>query len=57
MFSTDIKKALGINEALKTVGWMTVYKILDKQTWELIKDGTLTMGSIEGSADLHEVAA
>lgn len=56
VFTSDLKKALGIDHAMPQVGWLVVYKVLDEAVWQQVKSGELAMGSIEATAERHEVA-
>lgn len=57
VFTKDLKKALGIEHAMPRIGWLVCYKVCDEQVWQKVKSGELAMGSIEATAERHEVAA
>lgn len=51
VFTAELKKALGIAEAMPTVGWLVCYKVLSDEAWAKVKSGELAMGSIEAWAE------
>lgn len=50
VFTPEKMKALGIPEGTVPVGWWIGFYVDDDKTWELIKNGTYQMFSIEGKA-------
>lgn len=50
VFTPEKMKALGIPEGTVPVGWWIGFHVDDDRTWELIKNGTYNMFSIEGKA-------
>lgn len=56
VFTAELKKALGIEKAMPLIGWLVCYKVLDEDIWQRVKTGELAMGSIEATAERHEVA-
>lgn len=57
VFTSELKKALGIETAMPRIGWLVCYKVLDDDIWARVKTGELAMGSIEATAERHEVSA
>lgn len=55
VFTEEKCKAIGIPEGTLPVGWWIGFKVLDKDVWEKVKDGTYSMFSIEGEAERKEV--
>jgi len=55
VFTEEKMKAIGIPEGILPVGWWIGFKVLDKDVWEKVKDGTYLMFSIEGEAERVEV--
>lgn len=55
MFTEEKMKAIGIPEGTLPVGWWIGFKVLDKDVWDKVKDGTYPMFSIEGEAERVEV--
>ena len=55
VFTEEKCKAMGIPEGTLPVGWWIGFKVLDKDVWEKVKDGTYSMFSIEGEAERKEV--
>ena len=47
-------RAMGIHKGRLPVGWLIGFKVLDKEVWEKVKDGTYPMFSIEGEAERVE---
>lgn len=56
LFFTPYLKQVLACEHLPT-GWFIGFKIFDPQAWEKVKNGTYRMFSIEGRAEIEEVAA
>lgn len=56
VFTPEKIKAMGLAEDSVPVGWWIGFYIHDPEVWERIKDGTLKMFSIEGTAIREEVA-
>lgn len=54
VFTEEKMRAMGIPEGTLPVGWWIGFKVLDKDVWEKVKDGTYTMFSIEGTAERVE---
>lgn len=50
VFTVEKQRAMGLPEGALPVGWWVGYKIFDDKAWELIKNGTYKMFSIEGRA-------
>lgn len=50
VFTPEKMKAIGIPEGTIPVGWWIGFYVDDDKTWELIKNGTYQMFSIEGKA-------
>ena len=50
VFTVEKQKAMGIPEGTLPVGWWIGFKIEDDEAWELVKNGTYKMFSIEGKA-------
>ena len=55
VFTADKQKAMGIPEGILPVGWWIGFKIEDDTAWELVKNGTYKMFSIEGKANREPV--
>ena len=55
VFTEEKLKAIGIPAGTLPVGWWIGFKVLDKEVWEKVKDGTYLMFSIEGEAERVEV--
>lgn len=55
VFTKEKCKAMGIPEGTLPTGWWIGFKVLDKDVWEKVKDGTYSMFSIEGEAERVEV--
>ena len=50
MFTKEKMKAMGIPEGILPEGWWVGFYVKDDRAWELIKNGTYKMFSIEGKA-------
>ncbi len=55
VFTKEKCKAMGIPEGTLPIGWWIGFKVLDKDVWEKVKNGTYSMFSIEGEAERKEV--
>lgn len=55
VFTEDKMKAIGIPDGILPAGWWIGFKVLDKDVWEKVKDGTYPMFSIEGEAERVQV--
>ena len=55
VFTEEKMRAMGIPAGTLPVGWWIGFKVLDKDVWEKVKDGTYQMFSIEGEAERVEV--
>lgn len=55
VFTPEKQRAMGIPEGILPVAWWIGFKIYDEATWQLIKDGTYKMFSIEGKAQREPV--
>lgn len=55
VFTGEKMKAIGIPEGTLPTGWWIGFKVLDKDVWEKVKNGTYSMFSIEGEAKRIEV--
>ncbi len=51
VFTEEKMQAIGIPAGILPVGWWIGFKVLDKDVWEKVKDGTYSMLSIEGEAE------
>lgn len=51
VFTEEKMRAMGIPEGTLPIGWWIGFKVLDKDVWEKVKDGTYQMFSIEGEAE------
>lgn len=51
VFTEEKMLAMGIPEGTLPVGWWIGFKVLDKDVWEKVKDGTYMMFSVEGTAE------
>lgn len=51
VFTEEKMRAMGIPAGTLPVGWWIGFKVLDKDVWEKVKDGTYQMFSIEGEAE------
>lgn len=56
VFTEEKIQAMGIPEGVLPVGWWIGFKVLDKEVWEKVKNGTYQMFSIEGEAERVEEA-
>lgn len=56
VFTEEKMQAMGIPEGVLPVGWWIGFKVLDKEVWEKVKNGTYQMFSIEGEAERVEEA-
>ena len=50
VFTKEKQQAMGIPDGIVPVGWWVGFYIEDDKAWELVKNGTYTMFSIEGKA-------
>lgn len=55
VFTKEKMKAIGIPEGILPIGWWIGFKVLDKEVWEKVKDGTYPMFSIEGEAERVQI--
>ncbi len=55
VFTEEKMQAMGIPAGTLPIGWWIGFKVLDKDVWEKVKDGTYPMFSIEGEAERVEV--
>ena len=55
VFTPEKCEAMGIPEGTLPTGWWIGFKVLDKDVWQKVKDGTYPMFSIEGEAERKEV--
>ena len=55
VFTEDKMKVMGIPAGTLPIGWWIGFKVLDKDVWEKVKDGTYPMFSIEGEAERVKV--
>ncbi|MEH2960084.1 XkdF-like putative serine protease domain-containing protein [Candidatus Merdisoma sp. JLR.KK006] len=55
VFTEEKLQAIGIPAGTLPIGWWIGFKVLDKDVWEKVKDGTYSMFSIEGEAQRIEV--
>ena len=55
VFTEEKMEAMAIPAGTLPVGWWIGFKVLDKEVWEKVKDGTYPMFSIEGEAERVEV--
>lgn len=55
VFTLEKQAALGIPEGSMPVGWWIGFEVLDEAAWEMVKDGTYTDFSIEGTGYREEV--
>lgn len=51
VFTEEKMRIMGIPAGTLPVGWWIGFKVLDKEVWEKVKDGTYPMFSIEGEAE------
>ena len=51
VFTEEKMRAMGIPTGTLPIGWWIGFKVLDKDVWEKVKDGTYQMFSIEGEAE------
>lgn len=51
VFTEEKMWAMGIPAGTLPIGWWIGFKVLDKDVWEKVKDGTYQMFSIEGEAE------
>ncbi len=51
VFTEEKMRAMGIPAGTLPIGWWIGFKVLDKDVWEKVKDGTYQMFSIEGEAE------
>ena len=54
VFTEEKMSAMGIPPGTLPVGWWIGFKVLDRDVWEKVKDGTYLMFSIEGEAEREE---
>ena len=52
VFTKALQAALGID--IGKVGWLTVFKVHDPETWDLVKKGKLAAASIGGKGVLED---
>ncbi len=55
VFTEEKMQAIGIPAGTLPIGWWIGFKVLDKDVWEKVKDGTYQMFSIEGEAERVKV--
>lgn len=55
VFTEEKMRAMGIPAGTLPIGWWIGFKVLDKDVWEKVKDGTYQMFSIEGEAERVKV--
>lgn len=55
VFTEEKMQAIGIPAGMLPVGWWIGFKVIDRDVWEKVKDGTYPMFSIEGEAERVEV--
>lgn len=55
VFTEEKMKSLGIPEGTLPVGWWIGFLVTDDDVWEKVKNGDLSMFSIEGEAERVEV--
>ena len=55
VFTEEKMRAMGIPAGTLPIGWWIGFKVLDKDVWEKVKDGTYPMFSIEGEAERVKV--
>lgn len=55
VFTEEKMQAMGIPAGILPVGWWIGFKVLDRDVWEKVKDGTYQMFSIEGEAERVKV--
>lgn len=55
VFTKEKMQAMGIPSGTLPIGWWIGFKVLDKDVWEKVKDGTYLMFSIEGEAERVEI--
>jgi len=55
VFTEEKMKAMGIPAGILPVGWWIGFKVLDRDVWEKVKDGSYSMFSIEGEATRVEM--
>ncbi len=51
VFTKEKMRVMGIPSGTLPIGWWIGFKVLDKEVWEKVKDGTYMMFSIEGEAE------
>lgn len=51
VFTGEKMWAMGIPEGTLPIGWWIGFKVLDKDVWEKVKNGSYLMFSIEGEAE------
>ena len=51
VFTGEKMRAMGIPEGTLPIGWWIGFKVLDKDVWEKVKNGSYLMFSIEGEAE------
>ncbi len=51
VFTGEKTRAMGIPEGTLPIGWWIGFKVLDKDVWEKVKNGSYLMFSIEGEAE------
>lgn len=55
VFTEEKMQAMGIPTGTLPIGWWIGFKVLDKDVWDKVKDGTYQMFSIEGEAERVKV--
>lgn len=55
VFTEEKMQVMGVPQGTLPVGWWIGFKVMDKDVWEKVKDGTYQMFSIEGEAERVEV--
>ena len=51
VFTEEKTRAMGIPTGTLPIGWWIGFKVLDKDVWEKVKNGSYLMFSIEGEAE------
>ena len=55
VFTEEKQRAMGIPPGIVPIGWWIGFKVEDDEAWELVKNGTYKMFSIEGKATREPV--
>ncbi len=55
VFTEEKMRAMGIPTGTLPIGWWIGFKVMDKNVWDKVKDGTYQMFSIEGEAERVKV--